>query len=225
MRTVRVFLVGLVVGWASLAILLVRFVGAWLRERDERSPCPASQAGMLLHPLRPLIQPVGPTLQKFHLKGGDTVLEIGPGPGYFTVEASRIVGPQGRVVCLDLQPGMLTLLRQRLGERQVANAHPVAGDALDLPLADHSVGAAFLVTVLGEIPDRPRALAELRRVMRPGGVLSFSEALGDPDYVFRDSLEDLCRASGFRALGHDRQRLGYTMSFAAPDAQSSAGAD
>jgi predicted methyltransferase len=53
-------------------------------------------------PLRRLIQPVGPTLRRFHLKGGDTVLEIGPGPGYFTVEASRVAGPYGRVISLDL---------------------------------------------------------------------------------------------------------------------------
>jgi ubiquinone/menaquinone biosynthesis C-methylase UbiE len=116
---------------------------------------------------------------------------------------------------------MLTLLQERLREQRVANAHPLAGDALNLPLADNSVDAAFLVTVLGEIPDRPRALVELRCVMKPGGVLSFSEALGDPDYVFRDSVEDPCHASGFRALRRGPQRFGYTASFEAPGAQSS----
>ncbi|MGB6836840.1 MAG: methyltransferase domain-containing protein [Dehalococcoidia bacterium] len=156
------------------------------------------------------------TLEKFRLKAGDTVLELGPGPGYFSVEGSRMVGPEGRLVCLDIQPPMIGVLRQRLEEQQVANAHPMVGDAVNLPLADSSVDVAFLVAVLGEVPDRPGAMAELRRVLRPGGVVSFMETLTDPDYMFQDSLRDLCRASGFDILDHSRQFLGYTMCFTAP---------
>jgi len=49
-----------------------------------------------------------------------------------------------------------------------------------------------------------------------GGVLAFSESLTDPDYVFQRELRDLCRAMGFRELSCSRERLGYTMTFAAP---------
>jgi ubiquinone/menaquinone biosynthesis C-methylase UbiE len=111
---------------------------------------------------------------------------------------------------------MLGLLGQRLGEHGIANAHPLVGDALNLPLAENSVDAAFLVAVLGEVPDRPRALAEIRRVLKPGSVLSFMETLTDPDYMFQDSLRDLCRASGFEYLDEGGQFLGYTMCFSAP---------
>lgn len=213
MRVLKVLLAVLLVGWALLSI----YVFNWLRERYGRGgPIPASQAGTLLHPLRRWIHPVRLTLEKFRLKPGDTVLELGPGPGYFTVEASRMVGPEGRVICLDIQREMIALLRGRLDEQGVANAHPVVGDATRLPLSDRSVDAAFLVAVLGEIPDRPAALRELRRVMKPGGVLSFTESLTDPDYVFQDSLRDLCRASGFEELARSREVTGYTMCFAAP---------
>ncbi|MFH1833750.1 MAG: class I SAM-dependent methyltransferase [bacterium] len=144
------------------------------------------------------------------------MLELGPGPGYFTVEASRMVSAEGRVVCLDIQPEMITLLRGRLDEKQVANAHPLVGDATSLPLADGSVDVAVMVTVLGEIPDRPSALAELRRVLKPGGALSISENLSDPDYQLEASVRDLCRASGFEELDCSREVMGYTMCFAAP---------
>lgn len=177
---------------------------------------PFSEAQHLLHPRRGWIHPVRSTLEKFRLKAGDTVLELGPGPGYFTVEGSRMVGLEGRVLCLDIQPPMIGVLRQRLEEQQVANAHPMVGDAVNLPLADSSVDVAFLVAVLGEVPDRPGAMAELRRVLRPGGVVSFMETLTDPDYMFQDSLRDLCRASGFDILDQSRQLLGYTMCFTAP---------
>ncbi len=127
-----------------------------------------------------------------------------------------MVGPEGRILCLDIQPQMIGALCGRLDDRDVANVHPMVGNALKLPLANDSVDAAYLVTVLGEIPDRPRAIAELRRILRPGGVLSFSESLMDPDYQLEDSVRDLCRASGFEVLDHSRQPLGFTMCFTAP---------
>jgi ubiquinone/menaquinone biosynthesis C-methylase UbiE len=111
---------------------------------------------------------------------------------------------------------MAVILRQRLRDKEATNAHALVGDAAKLPLADGSVDTAFLVTVLGEISDRPSALAELRRVLKPGGTLSFMESLTDPDYMFEDSTRDLCRASGFEVLSHSRRREGYTMSFTAP---------
>lgn len=217
MRALRVLLVALVAvllaGWALLSLYFVQ----WFRERYGRGgPMPFDRASHLEHPLRRWIHPVRSTLETFRLKTGDTVLELGPGIGYFTVEASRMVGPEGRLLCLDIQPPMIGALRQRLEEQHIANAHPMVGDAVKLPLADNSVDDAFLVTVLGEIPDRPRALAELRRVLRPGGVLSIMEHLTDPDYQLEDSVSDLCRASGFEVLDHSRQLLGYTMCFTAP---------
>lgn len=213
MRVLRVLLGVLLAGWALVTFYVVQM----FRERYRRGgPMPFSEAPHLVHPLRGWIHPVRPTLEKFRLKPGDTVLEVGPGPGYFTIEAGQMVGPEGRVLCLDVQPEMIGFLHQRLGDQHVANAHPIVGDATNLPLADRSVDAAFLVAVLGEVPDRPGAMAELRRVLRPGGVLSFMETLTDPDYMFQDSLQDLCRASGFRFLDRSGQLLGYTMCFSAP---------
>ncbi len=205
----------MVVLLAGGAFLLV-YVVQWFGERHRHSLMPVAQASKLEHPLRPLIHPQRSTLEKFGFKPGDTVLELGPGIGYFSIEASRMVGSEGRLLCLDIQPGMISGLLKRLDEGNVTNADPVVGDALNLPLADDSVDAAFLFTVLGEIPDRPRAVAELRRVLRPGGVLSISESLVDPDYQLRDSVSDLCRALGFDVLEQSRQPLGYTTCFTAP---------
>lgn len=186
----------------------------WIRERYGRGgPFPARQAGMLTTPLRRLMDPVDVTMERFGLRPGQTVLELGPGPGYFTAGASRAAGPDGRVLCLDIQPDMLDILRGRLDEASVANAELIASDATRLPLADRSVDAAYLVTVLGEIPDRVAALRELRRVLKPAGVLSFRETITDPDYVFEATLLDLCRAVGFQPFRRGRVPFGYWMSF------------
>lgn len=211
------FVRNLVVGWALVSAAAVVASRLWFREREGRGgPIPVSQAQLLLQPGRRFVQPVRGTLQWFGLRPGGTVLELGPGPGYFTIEAASMVGPRGRVLCVDLQPGMLHLLRGRLESNRITNAHMIVSDATRLPLADHSVDSAYLVTVLGEVPDRPAALAELRRVLKPGGQLSFAESLGDPDYVFVGTLKDLCRAYGFELREHRRQPLGYLMTFTAP---------
>lgn len=195
---------------------VVAYAVIMVRERYSRGgPIPFSQAGTLRSPLRPLLHPLRRTLERSHVEPGATVLELGPGPGYFSVEASRMIGSAGRLLCLDIQPAMLAELAGHLRDAGVANAALLLGDATRLPLAEDSVDSAYLVAVLGEIPDRPQALAELRRVLRSGGVLSITETLTDPDYQFEDTVRDVCRATGFEPLEHNRGLLGYTMSFRA----------
>ncbi len=214
MRALFLLLRFVVVGWAVVSAL-------WLyaltqRYRGSRA-CPYRWRWMLDNLPRRVIQPVRSTVDSFHIDKGQSVLELGPGSGYFTVEVARRVGPQGRLVCVDIQPEMIGTLRRRLLREGVTNALPTVGDALRLPLADCSVDCAFLVTVLGEVPDRPGALAELRRVLKPGGMLSITETLPDPDYQFPDVVRDLCRASGFRLLEYRGRFLGFTMNFAASE--------
>ena len=216
MRLLHPIVVSVLAAWSAFTVLLGIFAYLWIRERYGRTgPFPASQAGSLLNPLRAILQPVEETVRTFRLRPSDTVLEIGPGPGYFTVQASRVVGTTGRIVCLDVQPGMIATLRDRLDSQGVSNAAALVGDAASLPLADHCIDRAFLVTVLGEIPDRPGALVELHRVMKPAGVLSILESWNDCDYQFEDSVRDLCHATGFRVIEVERRRLGYVMSVVA----------
>jgi SAM-dependent methyltransferase len=191
-------------------------VNWYLVRYRHRGPMPMTEAGTLRNPLRPLIHPLRPTLERAHVEPGATVLEVGPGTGYFSVEASRMIGPGGCLLCLDIQRPMLAELSEHLRDAGVTNAGLILGEASHLPLADDSVDSAYLVAVLGEIPDRPLALRELRRVLRRGGVLSITETLTDPDYQLEDSVRDLCRAVGFEPLEHIRGLLGYMMNFRAP---------
>jgi len=206
----------LLFGWAVLTVGFIAGVRRWYQEREGRGgPIPVSQAGMLLSPLRLRFMPPGPIVEWFGIVSGQTVLELGPGPGYFTPEVSSAVGSAGRIICVDLQAGMLSLLRDRLNEQSISNTRLVAGDATQLPIANRSVDAALLITVLGEVPDRPAAISELRRVLKPGGRVSFVEMLGDPDYVAVDTLRDLCGAFGFKLIDHEPRWYGYSMTLAA----------
>jgi ubiquinone/menaquinone biosynthesis C-methylase UbiE len=217
MRALFLLLRVVVIAWAVVATWCLYALTQ--RYRQSRA-CPYSWRWMLDNLPRRVVHPLRRTVDSFHIDGAHTVLEVGPGPGYFTVEVAGRVGPEGRVVCVDIQPEMIGALHRRLLRKGVTNVLPMVGNALGLPLAEGSVDCAFLVTVLGEVPDRPKALAELRRVLKPGGILSVTEALPDPDYQFPDVVRDLCRASGFRLLEHHRRFLGFTMNFAAGEGAS-----
>jgi ubiquinone/menaquinone biosynthesis C-methylase UbiE len=147
----------------------------------------------------------------------ERVLELGPGPGAFTVDAARRAGLEGRLVAVDIQPAMIARVEQRVREAGLDNVETRVASAYHLPLEDASVDRAFLITVLPEILDRVRALAELRRVLKPGGVLSITEEFLDPDYLFAFETVRLVEAAGFRL----KQRMGnfwlYTLNFERSD--------
>jgi SAM-dependent methyltransferase len=94
------------------------------------------------------------------------VLDIGSGPGFLAAEMAAEMGPDGRVVGLDPSESMLAL-----GRRRGAPAEFVEGDALALPFGDESFDAAVATQVYEYVADMPTALAEARRVLRPGGRL------------------------------------------------------
>ncbi|HEY8172469.1 MAG TPA: class I SAM-dependent methyltransferase [Dehalococcoidia bacterium] len=219
MRIVLIILLAITSAWTLVSLAAIAATRVWYREREGRGgPIPVSQAAGLTLPIRGLLDSPRRILDSFGLKSNQTVLEIGPGPGYFTPDAARMVEARGRVLSVELQPGMLALLQQRLRERLIANVDPIAADATRLPLSDHSVDVAFLAAVFGEVPDRPGALAELRRVLKPGATLAFFETMRDSDYVYVDTMKELCRAYGFLLVEHRRRFLGYTMTFTAPAA-------
>ena len=183
----------------------------WFRERWRREAYSAEAAQSLLHPARRLIQSPARVVQAFGLRQGDTVVELGPGPGYFTDEAAAAVGPSGRVICVDLQRDMLLALRGHVASG--ARIDLVVGEAGRLPIRSGALDGAFLVSMLGEVPDPDAAVRELARALRPAGVASFCETFNDPDYVRLTVLRRLCRNAGLDQRDWRRQLLGYIARF------------
>jgi ubiquinone/menaquinone biosynthesis C-methylase UbiE len=159
-------------------------------------PCPYSLAHALEIPGRRFVAGPERVLSAFGIRAGERVLEIGPGTGFYSVEAARRIGSSGRLICLDIQQEMLLDARRRaVAAQEIADF--VRGDACQLPLRSASVDHVFLITVLGELPDRPAALKEIQRVLRPGGHLSVSEQFPDPDFVTTSALRRELRAARF----------------------------
>ncbi len=95
----------------------------------------------------------------------------------------------------------------------ISNVEIRLADAYNLPAADGSVDVALMVTVLAEIPDRQRALAELKRVLKPEGTLSVSEMIIDPDYPRQSTVKRWCKEAGFRLEDSHPHGLWYMLNF------------
>src|ERR671912_419149 len=143
------------------------------------------------------------------------MLEVGPGTGYYSLHAARWLEPDGTLEVLDIQQEMLDHTMRRAHALGIPNIVPRQGDAQALPYPDGHFDAAYLVATLGEVPDKERALRELRRVLKPGGRLVVGEVLLDPHKVTFEELRRLTAAGG---LHHERTlkgTLGYFAAFRA----------
>ena len=103
------------------------------------------------------------------IRPGDRVLDIGAGSGTDTLIAARAVTPGGRIFALDMTPAMLAKLRKNVALANAANVEVVEGNAESIPLPDASVDVVTSNGVLNLVPDKPKAFAEMFRVLRPGG--------------------------------------------------------
>ena len=196
---------------AAAAGALGAGLGAALWWRRHPSACPYSQRFWVQAP-HPFIT-VERLRQALDPRPGERVLEVGPGTGYYSLPVARWLGPDGRLDIFDLQQEMLDHTMGRASADGLANLHPAQGDARDLPYPDATFDAAYLVTVLGEIPDQEAALRELRRVLKPSGRLVVGELMLDPHVVPLGRLQERARAAGLRFERRVGGRLGFFARF------------
>lgn len=206
-----------VIPLAIIIACLVLWIGIGLRilRRYLHFPAPAITGYFLSSRLRKMVQPPAAVIRRSGIRGGMDVLEIGCGSGAFTTHAAEEVLP-GRVFALDIQPKMLAQFKRRLGrqeQRHLTNIRLIQGSAHDLPFQDGSLDLVFVVTVLMEIPQRSRALQEMRRVLKPQGVLAVTEFLPDPDYPLKNTCIRIVTAEGFNLQEISGGLWNYTIRF------------
>jgi ubiquinone/menaquinone biosynthesis C-methylase UbiE len=138
-------------------------------ETTERNRiCSVERAGALDVSLRKLFQNprkiVAPYLQE-----GMTAFDLGCGPGFFTLEMAKIVGPSGKVVAVDLQDGMLEIVKKKIESTNLQNIielHKCKSDKIGLSKAADFI---LIFYMLHEVPDQLAFLKEVHGLLRPNG--------------------------------------------------------
>lgn len=155
--------------------------------------------------------------QRLSAQPGERILDIGCGPGFYCTELAEKVGPSGSIVGVDDSASMLALAQRRCAE--LGNVELLEGEATAVPVADASFDAAISVQVQEYVPDIAASLAEIRRVLKPGGRVliwdidwATASISGDPsrsERVLRAWDEHLARPFLPRTLTGELRAAGF----------------
>ena len=127
-----------------------------------------------------------------HLRPGMELLDCGCGPGSITIGLAAAVAPDGRVVGLDIEPRQLDTARALASERGVTNRSFQQGSIYELPFDDASFDVAVAHFVVEHVSDPLRALKEVRRVLRPGGLAAIKDPYY-PAFTWRPAIPEISR--------------------------------
>ena len=131
------------------------------------------------------------------VRRGDTVVDVGSGLGFFTIALAEMVGPDGKVISVDLQEEMLKRSRRRAERRGLADRfefHRASHTHLGLTKPADLVLAFWM---LHEVRDRAGFLREVRSILRPSGHLLIAEPKGHVPRALFARITDLVRGEGF----------------------------
>ena len=172
--------------------------------------CPHQMAFMLDNWFRRLIQHPKKVVGEY-IKPGNVVMDVGCGPGYFTIDMARMVGAGGRVIAADLQTQMLDKVRKkacRHGVLERIELHRCESDRIGWHAPVDFILGFYMIH---ETPSPSAFLAEMKQLLNPGGKLLLVEPkMHVSQQAFEEMVKD-AEAAGFHVLEYPRGKGGRSV--------------
>ena len=203
-----IYLIGFIL---ALFFLLIAISWRYASKRQSL-PCP-----VWLHWLVELDNPFTKTnraatiISHLSLQPGMSVVDIGCGPGRLTIPVAKFIGNSGEIVAIDIQPGMLQIVKKKARIERLENIRYLQSDIAEGGLPNNQFDRALLVTVLGEIPEQRKALPEIFNSLKSGGVLSITEIIFDPHFQKYKTVKKLAESCGFKEKAFFGNQIAYTL--------------
>ncbi len=153
------------------------------------------------NPLLPIFKNPYKILESAGLKKEQKVLEIGCGPGFFTIPASEMVGESGKVYAVDLNRFMIERVKRKIEEKNVKNVVAIVGNASKTNLPDESVDLVFIFGIRHVFGGIENVIVETRRVLKNNGTLSIETVR-----PAKSKLIEIIQNNGFTYL-EEKDRL------------------
>lgn len=163
------------------------------------SVCPVEKSGMLDNKFRKLFQNPQKILKPY-IKKGMVVLDLGCGPGFFSMEIAKLLNKSGTVICADLQDGMLDLVRQKIkgaDNETLFQLHKCDSDAINVSLSVDFVLAFYMIH---EVPNQIRLFEELKSILTPQGQILIIEPKFHVTKESFNAMIDNLKAIGFEVI-------------------------
>jgi len=178
--------------------------------QNKHRVCPWYIAYLFDNPLRKLFHDPAKILGPY-VRPGMTVMDIGCGMGFFSLGMARLVGPEGKVLSLDIQPQMLNVLERRVkraGLLEIIEAKLIEPNGLGI---ERKVDFALAFWMVHEVPDQEVFFRDVADVLRPGSRIFISEP--KPHVTAKDLVKTIriAEEAGFRVLARPAIRLGLAV--------------
>ncbi len=177
---------------------------------------PPKFAFTLLIPLRNIFLSPKKLIERLEMKDDFSVLEIGPGPGYFSTKIAQFV-TNGKLVLADIQQEMLDYSKKRISKKNITNVEYYLCDGYKFEFPYEHFDRIFMVTVLGEVENQKEYLQEIKRILKRNGIFSISELAGDPDKLTINEASKLALDAGFKVLKQFGKEKNYTLNLVKQD--------
>lgn len=175
--------------------------------------CPHQISFFLDNWIRRLIQPPGKIVGPY-IQAGDTVIDMGCGPGYFTIDMAKMVGSGGKVIAVDIQAKMLERVRKKARKHGLAERivyHTADMDQIGLNQTADFILAYYMIH---ETPDMTKTLQELKNLLRDGGKMLVVEPKMHVSHTAFEKMIQIAASVGLEAPEFPRGKGGRSVVWA-----------